>query len=305
MVFDRSLCYIPSETLIEEKNIRCKGDIILSDRCQFTRGVITEGRVFMGEYIDIKGDVISIGDIRIDRGARIRGDITGDSDIFIGERCKVMGELNVGKDLDIGEGVEIDPETIDSKGVINIRNPISVLLYLLMYLIELLKKDDSEEIDKFFDEFENRDDETFLVSGNFAYFPRNSKVDGEGLLIPGNIRIGPKSQIVANIESEGRVEIENEVQLFGDIKAAGDVYIGENAVINGAVKSSGEIIIHHAARIGGDIKGETIQITPDTIVEGTLKGAKGIKMMTEGQNAIEEKIERFEKGMDTIDGIMD
>jgi hypothetical protein len=46
-------------------------------------------------------------------------------------------------------------------------------------------------------------------------------------------------------------------------------------------------------------------MTHDTIVEGKLKGKEGIKIVAERENAIEEKLERFEKGLDTLDGIID
>ena len=305
MVFDRSICYIPGKTIIEEKNLRCTGDVIISDRSEVSRGVITEGRIFIGEFTTLKGDIISIGDIRIDRGTRIRGNITGDSNVYLGERSKIKGELNVGRDLDIGEDVEIDPSTIESKGIVNIRNPISVIVYLFLYLLQLLKSDESEEVDRFFDELEEQDQEKFLISANFTYLPKGSRIDSEGIQIPGNIRVGPKSQIVANIESSGKVDIENEVQLFGDIRCDGDVFVGENVVINGSILSKKEVTIHHAARIGGDVRGDIINITHDTITDGTLKAENGVRMLSEEKHTVEDKIERFEKGIDTLEGIMD
>ena len=92
--------------------------------------------------------------------------------------------------------------------------------------------------------------------------------------------------------------------MFGDIIAGNRVFIGENVVINGRISSGSEVVIHHAARIGGDVRSRNIVITPDTIVEGTLRGEEGIKIMPEGNSAIEERLLRFEDGMDAMEGFV-
>lgn len=303
MVFDRSLCHLPEGTIIEEKNIRCMGDVIFSDRSQLKRGIMSEGRVFMGEFVELEGDIIAIGDVRIDKGGKIRGDITGDADIFIGERSIIAGEIIVGKNLDIGEGVELDPNAIDSRGRINIRNPISVIVYILLYLLELLRHNDSKEVENFFKEIEEGEEEKILISQNFTYFPRGSKI-GDAITIPGDMRIGHDCQIVGDLKVKGNLDMDSEVQIFGDIETSGDLLIGENVVINGDILSEGDITIHHAARITGNIRGRNINTTPDTIIDGTLKGEEGIRIVPEGETGVEERMERFEKGVDEMEGII-
>ncbi len=304
MVFDRSLCHIPEGTVIEEKNIRCRGDVIFSDRSQLKRGIMTEGRVFLGEFLEVEGDIISIGDIRIDKGSKVQGNITGDADIYIGERSVIAGEINVGKNLDIGEGVDVDPNAIDSKGRINIRNPISVIVYLLLYLLELIKKNDSKEVENFFNELEDGEQDSILVSQNFIFFPKGSKIGSHLIKVPGDMRIGHGCQIAADLETSGGLDLESEVQLFGDIECEGDVILGENTVINGTIRTVGDVMIHHAARITGNIRGRNITTTSDTIIDGTLKGEEGIRILPEGGSAIEDRITRFEKGIDELEGLM-
>ncbi len=305
MVFDRSLCHIPAETVLDENNIRCRGDVIFSDRSLLHRNLFTEGRIFIGEFVEVEGNVVSIGDIRLDKGTRVQGNVIGDNDIFIGERCIIAGELVVGKNLDIGEGVEVDPNAIDSKGRINIRNPISVIVYILLYLLELLKRNDSQEVDEFFKELEAGEEENFLINQEFTYFPRGSKITKSSFHVPGDMKISPKCQVVGDVNVTGSLDIGEEVQVFGDVISRGDLYIGENAVINGNIRSEGRIDIHHAARIGGDIKGSWINTTSDTIIDGTLKGDEGIKILSQSGTTVEDRIERFEKGIDNLDGIMD
>ena len=304
MVFDRTLCFLPDDSVIGEKSIRCKGDVIVGDRARLSRGIISEGRLFVGEFADLKGDLVAVGDIRIDKGTKVLGDITGDNNIYLGERSSVKGEVVVGRDLDIGERVDIDPKTIESRGLINIRNPISVIIYILLYLLELIKRDDSTEIDRFFKEMETGEGGDFLISNNFTYLPRGTRLDGEMFEVPGGLRIGPRARVVANVVSQGDVDLETEAVLIGDLNAKGKVYIGENVIINGNVLSDIEITVHHAARIDGNLRSKNISITPDTIVEGTLKGSEGIRILMEGEGAVEERISRYEKGVDSLEGVI-
>lgn len=303
MVFDRSVCHLPEGTIIEEKNIRCKGDVIFSDRALVKRGIMTEGRVFMGEFVELEGDIIAIGDVRVDKGCKVHGDITGDADIYIGERSIIAGDIIVGKNLDIGEGVELDPKAIDSRGRINIRNPISVIVYVLLYLLELLRRNDSKEVENFFKEMEDGEEERILISQNFTYFPRGAKIS-QNIEIPGDMKIGRDCQLVGDLKINGTLDIESEVQVFGDLEIQGDLLLGENVVINGDIRSEGDITIHHAARITGNLRGKNIHTTPDTIIDGTLKGEDGIRIMPEGETSVEDRMERFEKGVDEMEGII-
>jgi predicted acyltransferase (DUF342 family) len=305
MVFDRSLCHIPAGTVLDENNVRSKGDVIVSDRSQIERNLITEGRIFLGESVVMEGDIVSIGEIRIDKGGRILGNITGDQDIFIGERCKIAGELVVGKNLEIGEGVEIDPQAIDSKGRVNIKNPISVIVYILIYLLELLRRNDSKEVENFFKELEEGDEENFLVSKEFTYLPRGSRITKQGFDIPGDMKIAHGCQVIGDLDVGGSLDIGEEVQVFGDIHTKGDLYLGENTVINGNIRSEGRIDIHHAARLAGNLNGTWISTTSDTLIDGTLKGEDGIRILTESGTAVEEKMERFSQGVDDLHGIVD
>jgi predicted acyltransferase (DUF342 family) len=279
------------------------GDVILSDKSQVKRGIMSEGRVFMGEFVELEGDIVAIGDVRVDKGGKVQGDITGDADIFIGERSIIAGEIVVGKNLDIGEGVELDPNAIDSRGRISIRNPISVIVYILLYLLELLRRDDSTEVDNFFKEIEEGEEEKILISQNFTYFPRGSKIN-EAIEIPGDMKIGHDCQIVGDLKIRGGLDMESEVQVFGDIETEGNLLIGENVVINGDIRSEGDVTIHHAARITGNIRGRNINTTPDTIIDGTLKGEDGIRIMPEGETTLEDRMERFEKGVDEMEGMI-
>jgi len=200
--------------------------------------------------------------------------------------------------------VELDPNAIDSRGRINIRNPISVIVYLLLYLLELLRRDDSKEVENFFKEIEEGEEEKILISRNFTYFPRGSTIGSEKIEIPGDMNIGHDCQIVGDLKVGGSLDIESEAQIFGDIDTGSDIFLGENTVINGNIRSLGDIVIHHAARISGDVRARNINTTPDTIIDGTLKGEEGIRINPDGDTGIEDRMERFEKGVDEMEGII-
>lgn len=299
MVFDRNICHIPKGTIVEEKTLRGKGDLIISDRCVFSRNIITEGRIFIGEHAEIEGNLISIGDIRMDKGTKVNGNITGDHDVYIGERCTIAGELVVGANMEIGEGVQIDPKAIESKGHVNIRNPISVLIYIFLYLLDLVRRGDDDRVEDFLKELESGAEEELLVSREFIYFPRGSRILKDGLWVPGDLRIGPGCHIVGNLEMDGKLDIEKETQVFGDIIAKGSIYLGEDTVINGNVRSYQDITVHHAARISGDLAGRAITTTSDTIIEGTLKGVDGIRIVPENETQVtgEDNISAQLKGL--------
>ena len=146
-------------------------------------------------------------------------------------------------------------------------------------------------------------EEKILISQNFTYFPRGTKIT-ENIEIPGDMKIGHDCQLVGDLIIRGNLDMESEVQVFGDLEVEGDLLVGENVVINGNIRTEGDITIHHAARITGNIRGRNIHTTSDTIIDGTLKGEDGIRIMPEGETSVEDRMERFDKGVDEMEGII-
>ena len=133
MVFDKETLVIPDETVYENNHMHVPGDIILDDRTNVEYNLETDKRIFIGEWVKVNGDMTAEDDIRIDRFSEVQGDIVGGKDIYLGQRVKIAGKLVVGKDLDVGEDVSIE-KGFDAKGWINIRNPIPMLIYFIIYL---------------------------------------------------------------------------------------------------------------------------------------------------------------------------
>ena len=147
MTFDRKTLVIPDDTKFEEKTIVTKGDVVIGDRCLIQYGIKTDGRIFVGEHVVIDGDLDSTNDIRADIFTRIRGNVKSGGNVYFGEKVIVDGKLSLDGDLDVGDSVEID-QGFEAKGWINIRSPIPVVIYIFIYLMQLLKMGHSEEIDR-------------------------------------------------------------------------------------------------------------------------------------------------------------
>ena len=133
MVFDKNTLVIPDETIYEENKLLVNGDIILDDRTNVDYNMQTDKRIFVGEWVKVHGNIFADDDIRIDSYSEIEGDIVGGNDIYLGQRVKIGGKLTVGRDLDVGEDVTIK-KGFDAKGWINIRNPIPLIIYFIIYL---------------------------------------------------------------------------------------------------------------------------------------------------------------------------
>ena len=147
MVFDRQTLVIPDGTIIEEDCIQSNGDVIIGDRCLVQFGIKTDGRIFIGEHVIIDGDLSATGDIRIDIFSRIRGNVHSKQNVYLGEKVTVDGKLSVTGDLDVGDSVNVK-EGFEAKGWINIRSPIPMIIYIFIYLMQLLKMGHSEEIER-------------------------------------------------------------------------------------------------------------------------------------------------------------
>jgi len=153
MVFDRQTLVIPDGTTIDEGCIRTTGDVIIGDRCLVQYGIKTDGRIFVGEHVIIDGDLFATGDIRMDIFTRIRGNVNSDQNVYLGEKVSVDGKLSVTGDLDVGDSVNVK-DGFEAKGWINIRSPIPMVIYIFIYLMQLLKMGHSEEIERILEELE-------------------------------------------------------------------------------------------------------------------------------------------------------
>ena len=302
MTFDRKTLVIPDNTRFEETRIVTKGDVVIGDRCLIRFGIKTDGRIFVGEHVIIDGDLVSTKDIRIDIFTSIGGDVKSQSNTYLGEKVKVKGKLSVKGDLDVGDSVDID-KGFEAKGWINIRSPIPIVIYIFIYLMQLLKMGHSEEIDRILEEIEDNEGDTIPISEIFLFIPNNSIIGVQKSKVDNNIQIGKKCKIIGNYDIKGNVFIDDTSEIHGTLKSTGNIIISKKVSIEGNVDSSGDVRIEDQTKIAGDISGNNIILSKDASLNGKIFAKNGISFMATAKETTEEKVSRFDSNVDIVDEV--
>lgn len=305
MVFDKKTLVIPNETINENNDMQVPGDIILDDRTEVDYNLQTDKRIFIGELVKVHGDMAAEDDIRIDKFSEIHGDINGGNDIYLGERVKVDGKLTVGKDLEVGSDVSIE-KGFDAKGWINIRNPIPLIIYFFIYLFNLIKRGRSQEVERILREIDEQEQtaEEILVSENFLYIPTGSVVEPEQINIKGNCRIGSNCKLKGTYNVTGEVKLGDDTEFIGNIIAKGNITIGDNIELTGSLETKEHITLGQGCKISGDVTCKTLEMVQNSIIEGVIHAPDGIKITQLAVEEMDEKLRKFDKGLDGLDEIL-
>lgn len=301
MTFDRKTLIIPDKTKFEEKIIITNGDVIISDRSLIRFGIKTNGRIFIGEHVIIDGDIDSSNDIRIDDFSNIGGNVRSGGNVFLGEKVKIDGQLSLLGDLDVADSVNVN-EGFEAKGWINIRSPIPIIIYIFIYLVQLLKMGHSEEIERLLDELEENNGETIPISDIYLFIPNDSILGIQKSRIDSNLCIGKKSKILGNFNVKGKIIIKNDVILFGSIKNTNNITCSKNVQIHGNIESTGEIKIDDDSHIFGDIIGNKVFLSKFTTIDGIINANNGVTFLPIIENKTEDILRRFQSNLDKIDG---
>lgn len=302
MTFDRKTLVIPDNTKFEEKTIVTKGDVVIGDRCLIQFGIKTDGRIFVGEHVIIDGNLDATKDIRVDIFSNIGGDVKSGGNVYFAEKVKVKGKLSLNGDLDVGDSVEIQ-KGFEAKGWINIRSPIPVVIYVFIYLLQLLKMGHSEEIERILKEIEENDGDTIPISETFLFIPNNSIIGVQKSKIDYSLSAGKKSRLIGNFEIKGNAFIEDNSVLHGTLKSTGNVFCGKKTIIKGNIESIGDVRIEDNVNVEGNIAGDKIYLSKLASVNGELFAKNGISFMNPTKNEAEEKIERFKTDTDIVDEV--
>jgi len=302
MTFDRQTLVIPDETKFEEHKIIVKGDVIIGDRCLLQFGVKTDGRIFVGEHVIIDGDLEATKDIRVDIFSCIGGSVYSGGNVYLGEKVKIEDKLSLKGDLDVADSVEVD-KGFEAKGWINIRSPIPVVIYIFIYLIQLLKMGHSEEIERLLEEMEENDGGTIPISEIFLFIPNNSIIGVQKSRVECNLQVGKKSCLIGNYDVKGNVLIGDDSVIHGTLKSSDDVFCGKNISIKGNIKTNGDVRIEEKSHVAGDISGRKIYLSKIASVDGMLYAKNGISFIMPIEYETEKKIRRFDSDIDIIDDV--
>lgn len=302
MTFDRRTLVIPNGSVFDEKTIVTEGDVIIGDRCLVQFGIKTDGRIFVGEHVVLDGDLEATKDIRIDIFTRIRGNITSAENVYLGEKVSVEGRLSLKGDLDVADSVDVK-EGFEAKGWINIRSPIPVVIYIFIYLTQLLKMGHSEEIERILQEMEENNGDTIPISEVFLFVPNNSMIGVQKSKIDGNISVGKQCKLLGNYEAKGKVFVDEKTVVHGSLRSTDEIFCGKHVDIKGTVESSEDVRIDEHSRIQGDLKGETIHLAKTVTIDGTMYAKHGASFITPYDFKAAEKVRRFEEDIELIEPV--
>ena len=263
---------IPDNTIMEEHSIVTTGGAIIGNHTVMGFGIIADS-VIAGERVRINGNVIGTEEVRIDMWSQVNGDVRTKNDAYIGEFVNIDGKLIVGKDLDIGKNVKIDGG-YEARGWIVVRNPIPVIIYIFLYLTELIRMGKDEEVDNalknlFSDESDDLEEDKLLI------IPSGSKIDLESIKVPDKAVIGSGCRMMGNIRASSIV-MGNNNTLFGSIKTTSEIVIGEGNTIHGNLVTRGDVHINKDSHILGEINGGKIIIHEEARVDGAMRAANGV-----------------------------
>jgi len=302
MTFDRMTLVIPDDTKFEECTIVTKGDVVIGDRCSIQFGIKTNGSIFIGEHVVIEGNIDATGDIRADIFSSIIGNVRSGRNVYLGEKVNIKGKLSLKGDLDVGDSVEIS-QGFEARGWINIRNPIPVVIYIFIYLLQLLKMGHSEEIEKILKEIEDKGEDKIPISETFLFIPDNTTIGILKSNVDYNLNVGKKSILRGNFDVKGNINIESDSIIHGSIMSTGNFFCEKNTVINGNIYSNGNVKIEEKSSILGSISGNKIFLSKNASINGELFAKEGVSFITPSKIEMDEKIKRFETEANIIDEV--
>ncbi|HMA83701.1 MAG TPA: polymer-forming cytoskeletal protein [Candidatus Thermoplasmatota archaeon] len=303
MVFDRQTLVIPDGTTIDEGCIRTTGDVIIGDRCLVQYGIKTDGRIFVGEHVIIDGDLFATGDIRMDIFTRIRGNVNSDQNVYLGEKVSVDGKLSVTGDLDVGDSVNVK-DGFEAKGWINIRSPIPMVIYIFIYLMQLLKMGHSEEIERILEELEENEGEPIPISEVFLFVPSNAMI-GKNSKTDGNLRVGKQAWIQGSFEVKGNVVLGDDTVFSGNITASGNAFCGKHNTVKGSIQAGDVIRLDENTEVTGDVDGVKLHLAKTAVIQGTCYASHGMTFLTPYDYEADEKIRRFEEDLEILEPLTD
>ena len=278
-MLDPQTFVIPDNTRMEERTIVVDGGAIIGGQSNIEYGIIADN-IMIGEHVNVCGEVCARSDVYIDRWSDIQGGVDADGDTHLGEFVKIHGKLTVGGDLDIGENVSIN-DGFEAKGWIMIKNPFPVIIFIYMYLSELLHHGTDEEVEKAIQELfaddQEQDDgiQTMVIPGGATISLSAIETDYPA-------RIGDGCRLQGNIRAKS-LSMGCDTTLFGSIRA-NDVTIQENNIIHGNIDAKGDVCIEKGCHVLGDVRARAIRIHRDATVDGVMDARDGI-MITEAVDA--------------------
>ena len=265
---------IPDGIHVEEHDLVTEGDVIVGSQSTVGFGV-RAANVIAGERVDFGGHIEAEGDCRLDTWCEVADNVLVGEDAYLGERARIGGGLRVAGDLDIGDDVEIE-EGFDANGRIIIRDPMPTIVFLFMYLAQLLRIGEGEAAERLVASVvdEQRDQKPVLI-------PKGSRVSDDAWQVSTPGRIGNDCRLHGNIRAESLV-VGRDDEIFGSLRAREGITVGARTDVTGNVTTrEGTVRIGPGAVIRGDVSGEYVEVHREATVEGGIRASEEMSMVSE------------------------
>jgi predicted acyltransferase (DUF342 family) len=265
---------IPDGTHVEEHDLVTDRDVIVGGQSTVEFGVRGDS-VIAGERVSFGGHIEAEGDCRLDMWCDVADTVLVGEDAYIGERVHVGGELRVAGDLDIGDDVDIE-DGFEANGWIVIRNPTPTLVFLFIYLSQLLRIGEDEKAESMLTELleESREAEPVVI-------PRNSHVSDDAWRVSTSGRIGANCRLHGNVRAESLV-VGRDNEIFGSLRAKDGITLGADSEVTGNVTTrNGTVRIGPDVTVRGDVSGEFVEVHQDADIEGAIRASEETTMVNE------------------------
>jgi predicted acyltransferase (DUF342 family) len=265
-------CILPDGTELQEHSIKTERNIVVGEFCQIDYG-LRGSDVYVGESTKIREYVWANGDARIGNLCEIGSDVIAQQDAYIGEGVKINGRLVVNGALDIGEKVEIG-EGFEAKGEIEIRNPMPVIVFILIYLMTLLRIQNEKELDRILDDFFSEEAEKVEVP---LMIPARSRLNMKTFAVPSTMRIGKRCRLHGNIRA-GSIDVQQDSTIFGSLRARYRISIASGVSVHGNVEGGSTVYLKRGAHVLGDVIAKSIVMHEDATVDGIIEAPHGLRI---------------------------
>ncbi|WP_229389324.1 polymer-forming cytoskeletal protein [Methanosarcina sp. DH2] len=274
---------VPDNTRIETNRIIVEGDVIVGNHSSIQYG-ISGDTVIIGEGVDVSGDIVACSDARIDMWSKMGSRVEVGRNAYLGEFVTIDGKLTVEGDLDVGKEVKIKGG-FEAKGWIVVRNPVPVIMFLLLYIREMMRLGRGEEVEKaieelFDDSEENKEPDGKEPGEKVLIIPEDAKMSPEAIEAGGEAVIGNNCYLIGTLRVQS-VETGKGLTLKGSVFSEGNVTIGESSTVYGNLVSKGQIHIGRNSRVFGGIKADSVILHENARVDGTIKAPSGVSFLRE------------------------
>jgi len=272
---------IPDNTRIEANRIVVEGDVIVGNHSSIEYGILGE-TVIIGEGATVSGDIVASSDARIDMWSKLGSKVEVGRNAYLGEFVTIDGKLSVAGDLDVGKEVKIKGG-FEAKGWILVRNPVPVIIFLFLYIREMMRLGKDEEIEKALGElFEDSEDSEDLEGKEPAekilIIPADTKISPEALEVAGEAFIGSNCLLIGRVRAQA-VEAGKNLILKGSVYSESNISIGDNSTVYGNLSSKGKVDIGRNSRVFGGIKADSVLLRENARVDGTIKAPSGVSFL--------------------------